>query len=249
MKMRKVWAEVSGQVWGPAQDVRGQTQDVWGPAQVRGREGAKAPAQARKTAPAGAGGGFVLVAAIVVLAAMTAGAVTAAAQESLGDAARRIRNGKENGGLTGTPKPGQKAMSPAAADLSATMALISETDPEKYSEGVRLMLEQERFRVLEDVSAGERTNRTRFAGGEWKLNGFYEAVASPTGKGRGVVPDWNAYRERLNRWVGMQPQSITARVAVGQAELMYAWQLRGPGETGTIAQERWRLFTETLKQA
>jgi hypothetical protein len=208
--------------------------------------------QARKAAWA-AGGRQALAVAIIALAAalaaLTAGAVTLAAQESLGDAARRIRNNKENGGLTGRPAPGQKTMSPAAADLSATMALISETDPEKYAEGVRLMLEQERFRVLDDVSAGERTNRTRFAGGEWKLNTFYEAVASPTGKGRGVVPDWNAYRERLNRWVGMQPGSITARVAVGQAELMYAWQLRGPGEAGTIAPERWRLFTETLKQA
>src|SRR5262249_27219947 len=247
MKMRKVWAEVSGHVWGSGQGARGQTQDLRGPAQVREEEGAKVPARAWEAAPVA--GGRMLMVAIVVLATMMAGAATAAAQESLGDAARRIRNGKENGGLTGAPQPGQKTMSPAAADLSATMALISETDPEKDSEGVRLMLEQERFRVLEDVSAGERTNRTRFAGGEWKLNLFYEAVASPTGKGRGVVPDWNAYRERLNRWVGMQPQSITARVAVGQAELMYAWQLRGPGETGTIAPERWRLFTETLKQA
>src|SRR5262249_7864995 len=220
------------------QKVRAQVHQIWAHRQraVWAAGGGQAPMVA-------------IVTLVVALAAMTVATVTAAAQESLGDAARRIRNNKENGALTGMPKPGQKAMSPATADLSATMALISETDPEKYSEGVRLMLEQERFRVLDDVSNGERTNRTRFAGGEWKLNAFYEAVASPTGKGRGVVPDWNAYREQLNRWVGMQPASISARVGVAEAELMCAWQLGGPGEAGSVNQERRRLFTETLKQA
>src|SRR5262249_39544115 len=135
------------------QKVRAQVHQIW--------------AHRQRTVWAAGGGQAPMVAIVtlvVALAAMTVATVTAAAQEALGDAARRIRNNKENGALTGMPKPGQKAMSPATADLSATMALISETDPEKYSEGVRLMLEQERFRVLDDVSNGERTNRTRFAG-------------------------------------------------------------------------------------
>src|SRR5262249_60110637 len=107
---------------------------------------------------------------------------------------------------------------------------------------------QERFRVLDDIAAGERTNKTRFAGGEWKLRAFDEALATPEAKGRGVVSDWNAYRERMNKWVGVLPMSATARVAQAQTELLYAWQLRGPGAAGTIAPDRFDLFTAQLKQ-
>ena len=186
---------------------------------------------------------------VVWIAGIAAGGMKLSAQESLGEKARRIRAQKENAAQTGQPASGQKAISPAAADLTATVGLISETDPEKYQEGVRLLLEQERFRALDDVAAGDRANKTRFAGGEWKLWLFYDAIASPASKGRGVVADWNAYRDKLNRWMGQQPESVTARVALAQAELMYAWQLRGPGELGTVAPERFDRFMAQLKRA
>jgi hypothetical protein len=176
-----------------------------------------------------------------------AGGARVSAQDSLGDRARKIRAQKENS-MQGESN-GQKAISPAAADLTATVGLISEADLEKYQQGVRLLLEQERFRALDDVAAGERVNKTRFAGGDWKLWVFYNAIASPAGKGRGVVPDWNAYREKLNRWVGRQPESVTARVALAQAELLYGWELRGPGELGTIPQDRFDRFMAQVKQA
>ncbi|HEY7402117.1 MAG TPA: hypothetical protein VIB39_01230 [Candidatus Angelobacter sp.] len=188
-------------------------------------------------------------AALAVLTlGITIAGVSAKAQESLGDRARKIRAQKENAAATKASPDSKKALSPAAADLTATMGLISETDPAKYADGVRLLFEQERFRVMDDVAAGERTNKTRFAGGEWKLREFYESLAAPGGKGRGVVADWNAYRERLNKWVGIEPQSITARVAMAQGELLYAWQLRGPGAPGTIAPDRYDLFMTQLKQ-
>ena len=190
----------------------------------------------------------VAMAAVSIAGTMVMGSVRLAAQESLGEKARRIRAEKENA-QAGQPANGQKQMSPAAADLTATVGLIQETDAAKYQEGVRLLLEQERFRVLEDVAAGERVNKTRFTGGEWKLWWFYNALASPAGKGRGVVPDWNAYREKLNQWVGQMPQSVTARVALAQAELLYGWELRGPGALGTIAQEKFDRFMAEVKQA
>ena len=87
-----------------------------------------------------------------------------AAQESLGEKARRIRAQRDNA-QAGQSADGKKQMSLSAVDLAATVGLISETDPEKYQQGLRQLLEQERFRVLDDVAAGERVNKTRFAGG------------------------------------------------------------------------------------
>jgi hypothetical protein len=207
----------------------------------------------------------IVLTACVLWAAGTAiiGSSRLNAQESLGEKARRIRAEKENA-QAGQSDDGKKQMSPAAADLNpitqksramgapdltATVGLIQESDPAKYQEDVRLMLEQERFRVLDDVAAGERVNKTRFAGGEWKLWAFYDALGSPAGKGRGVVADWNAYRDRLGRWVAQQPESVTARVALAQAELLYGWQLRGPGELGTVPQDHFDRFMAQVKQA
>ena len=188
------------------------------------------------------------MAALCIAGTLVIGTERIAAQESLGEKARRIRAERENP-QAGQSQNGQKQMSPAAADLTATVGLIQETDPAKYQEGVRLLLQQERFRVLDDVAAGERVNKTRFVGGEWKLWWFYDALASPAGKGRGVVADWTAYRNRLERWVVAQPESVTARVALAQAELLYGWELRGPGELGTIPQDKFDRFMAQVKQA
>src|SRR5215467_8041749 len=102
-----------------------------------------------------------------------------AAQESLGDAARRIRSRKEDATAPTSKTPGKvqpPVVSDRNADLNATMTLLSERDEAAYTTRVRTQLEQERFRVLEDVAAAERTGKTRFSGGGWRLYTLYLAL-------------------------------------------------------------------------
>src|SRR5579884_1227655 len=169
------------------------------------------------------------------------------AQDSLGDIARKIRNAKE--GESPEAKAASGKAQQNAYDLNLAMNLIAEKDPEQYSASVRLLLEQEKFVVLDDVAAAERNNKTRFAGGEWKLYTLYQAVESPWGSGPGIPADWNAFFGRLNRWVAQQPASITARVSLAAAELMYAQQAKAIAPAGSATPESMRLFTERLKQA
>jgi Domain of unknown function (DUF4034) len=178
-----------------------------------------------------------------------------AAQESLGDAARRIRSRKEDAPSsttkTGNKAPGQVQPASVAdrnADLNATMTLLSERDEAAYSTRVRTQLEQERFRVLEDVAAAERTGKTRFAGGGWKLYAFYSALRSPKGKASATETEWVDLLDRLKRWQAQQPDSITARVALAYAYVHYAWQLRGDGSIPLTADGK-RIFDERAKLA
>jgi hypothetical protein len=178
-----------------------------------------------------------------------------AAQESLGDAARRIRSRKEDApsstSKTGGKTPGQVQPASVAdrnADLNATMTLISERDEAAYSTRVRTQLEQERFRVLEDVAAAERTGKTRFASGGWKLYTFYSALQSPKGKPSATEAEWTDLLDRLKRWEAQQPDSITARVALAYAYVNYAWQLRGDGSVPLTADGK-RIFDERAKLA
>ena len=198
------------------------------------------------------------VTAFALLAFLMATLVTGlAAQESLGDAARRIRAGKGDdnssaAGKTGSAdKTANRQPANAAdrkADLNATMTALAERDEAAYSTRVRTQLEQERFRVLDDVAAAERTGKTRFAGGGWKLHTFYSAVQSPKGKSPATEAEWAEVLDRLKRWEAQQPDSITARVALAYGYLNYAWQLRGDGSTPLTAEGK-QLFNERVKLA
>ena len=175
-------------------------------------------------------------------------------QESLGDIARRIRAGKGDDAPAGktNANPADKAAAkpqPAVSngDMSATMNLLSERDDIAYATRVRTQLEQENFRVLDDVAAAERTGKTRFAGGGWKLHTFYSAVESPKGKAPATEAEWADTLDRLKRWVAQQPDSITAHVALAYAYLNYGRQARGDG--ASVTSEGKRLFDERVKLA
>lgn len=179
-----------------------------------------------------------------------------AAQESLGDAARRIRAGKGDdtpsaAGKTSAGKTGKQQPASGAdrnADLNATMTALAERDEAAYITRVRTQLEQERFKVLEDVAAAERAGKTRFAGGGWRLHTFYLAVESPKGKAPATEAEWADVLDRLKRWETQQPDSITARVALAYGYLNYAWQLRGDGSTPLTAEGK-QLFNDRAKLA
>src|SRR5258707_6155424 len=77
---------------------------------------------------------------------------TLPAQESLGDAARRIRSKKGDESPSPTSKTTATAPQPAVpaavnADLNATITVSSERDEAAYSTRVRTQLEQENFKV------------------------------------------------------------------------------------------------------
>lgn len=176
-----------------------------------------------------------------------------AGQESLGDIARRIRAGKGEdapaAGKTAANPTARTATKPGASDLNATMNLLSERDDVAYATRVRTQLEQENFHVLDDVAAAERTGKTRFAGGGWKLHTFYAAVESPKGKAPLTEAEWADTLDRLKRWVAQQPSSITAHVALAYAYLNYGWQARGDGDAASVTPEGKRLFDERVKLA
>ncbi len=100
------------------------------------------------------------------------------------------------------------------ADLNATMTALAERDEAAYATRLRTQLEQERFKVLDDVAAAERTGRTRFPGGGWKLHTFYSAIESPKGNLPATESEWADFLDQMKRWTAQQPDSITAQVAL-----------------------------------
>jgi hypothetical protein len=176
--------------------------------------------------------------------------VRVAAQESLGEIARKIRAGKEEDAPSPTDKTTAKRQSaPAMTDVNATLNLLSERDETAYATRVRTQLEQEHFKVLDDAAAADRFGKTRFPGGGWRLYTFYSAVESPREKPPATEAEWADTLDRLKRWAVQRPESVTARVALGYAYLNYAWAARGAGSDSSVTPEGRRLFEERVKLA
>jgi hypothetical protein len=192
---------------------------------------------------------------IVLVAVMAITGVKLAAQDSLGDVARRIRAAKGEDAPSVADKTAADSTAarprtlPTTADLNAIAVLLGEKDEAAFSTRVRTQLEQENFLVLDSVAAAERAGRTRFAGGGWKLYAFYSAVETPKVKPPATEAEWADTLDRLKRWAAQRPESVTAQVALGYGYLNYAWQARGQGDAASVTPEGGRLMQERLKLA
>jgi len=148
----------------------------------------------------------------LALAVATVMTGACAAQESLGDIARRIRAGKEDS----TPPAADKTAAdktaakrqPAAAnsDVNAAMNLLAERDEAAYATRVKTQMEQEHFKVLDDAASADRFGKTRFPGGGWRLQTFYSAVESPREKAPATEAEWADAFDRLKRWSVQRPE-------------------------------------------
>jgi hypothetical protein len=192
---------------------------------------------------------------MVLAAVMAMLGVKMAAQDSLGDVARRIRAAKGEDAPSVADKPAADGTAarprtlPTTADLNAIAVLLGEKDEAAFSTRVRTQLEQENFLVLDSVASAERAGRTRFAGGGWKLYAFYSAVETPKVKPPATEAEWADTLDRLKRWAAQRPESVTAQVALGYGYLNYAWQARGQGDAASVTPEGGRLMQERLKLA
>jgi hypothetical protein len=187
---------------------------------------------------------------MLLAAVMTIASVKLAAQDSLGDVARRIRAAKGEDPSSPADKTAATPRTlPTTADLNAIAILLGEKDETAFGTRVRTQMEQENFLVLDSVAAAERAGKTRFPGGGWRLYAFYSAVESPKGKPPLTEAEWADTLDRLKRWAAQRPDSVTAQVALGYAYLNYAWQARGYGDAASVTLEGGRLMQERLKLA
>jgi hypothetical protein len=192
--------------------------------------------------------------------------------QSLGDIARRIRADKDKASAPATlstaPNAGGGASSavpsakvePAIADKQPTAsgqyapyATREEFNLhllDRYQEGIRALFQQEKFEVLDKTADAARATKARLPGGFWTIHLIYSALMTPAeGTYDASENDWTSQLVRLQRWTAQRPDSITARVALGGAQLQYAWRARGGGYADKVTDDGWRLFQQRAEMA
>ena len=78
------------------------------------------------------------------------------------------------------------------------------------------------------------------------MNALYTGLGAPPSGDTATDDEWRAHLDKLRLWVSRVPDSITARVGLGDALVNYAWKARGAGYADTVKGEGWRLFNERL---
>jgi hypothetical protein len=111
----------------------------------------------------------------------------------------------------------------------------------------RALLMASKYDELDRIANKYRTSKEMFPNGEWKLKLFYDSLSYY----RSNPPEeaWVIMVDRLKEWVKLEPQSITARVALAECLLGYAWHGRSWADADKVKKEQWRLFFERLQMA
>ncbi|MFL6333136.1 MAG: tetratricopeptide repeat protein [Pyrinomonadaceae bacterium] len=118
-----------------------------------------------------------------------------------------------------------------------------------YEGQVRDYLYYNEFDVLERATASARASKARVADGTWELAIIYSGLEAPEEEESAPEAAWQYHIERLKRWADARPDSVTARVALAQAYVSYAWHARGNGYANTVSERGGQLFHERLALA
>ena len=102
------------------------------------------------------------------------------------------------------------------------------------------------FAGLENMANEYRASKACYPNGIWKLGSVYDGTYPKADKSD---VEWNASLDTLRSWVQAKPDSVTARVALADALVSYAWKARGNGLANTVTGTGWKLFGEGLAEA
>ena len=154
---------------------------------------------------------------------------------------------------------GKDQKAPAALSSSDAKRLIVvpdlQADPatdikayEKYAAQIEVYLNLEKFDEIDRLADAVRADKARFTGGAWKLHKLYKGLSLPNGR-KAPEEIWQLHLNRLKRWTVQKPESITARVALADNYVGYAWAARGNEFASKVKEESWKPFHDRLAMA
>lgn len=104
-----------------------------------------------------------------------------------------------------------------------------------------------KYDELDKMADYYRATKEKFIDGEWKLSYFYDVWSYYM---RNLAEaDWVIRLEKLRKWVSAKPNSITARVALADCLVGYAFHGRSFHYANEVKEDQWRRFDDRLKEA
>jgi Domain of unknown function (DUF4034) len=119
---------------------------------------------------------------------------------------------------------------------------------DEYTNAIAMLLKQEKFSTIDCLADSARATKARFSGGYWKLRNIYVGLELPR-PGHPTQEDWRRHFELIRSWAERNPRSITARIALAESYVNYAWDARGDGYTDSVSDSAWKVFRERNEKA
>ncbi len=138
---------------------------------------------------------------------------------------------------------------PSATSLPFTTTVV---EPSESTElyGIKKeangLFETKSFDKLDELAEKLRDSKETYPHGIWKLYYFYDGINS---SGGATDPEWSNHFAVNQDWIKAKPDSITARVALAQGLVAYAWSARGGDYSDKVTDEGWKLFFQRLNEA
>src|SRR5579871_5629670 len=112
------------------------------------------------------------------------------------------------------------------AGLQGNVAADVQAIPQ-FKKTIAAMLFEKKYQQLDCLADSFRSNKEIFPGGMWKVHTIYLAIEKPML--HPTEKDWKQHIARIERWTAERPDSVTARVALAEANIDYGWAARGQG--------------------
>jgi uncharacterized protein DUF4034 len=131
----------------------------------------------------------------------------------------------------------------------AELVVRNETRERKdFGRQMRDLLNAGQYDSLDRIAHTLRQQQVRWPNGYWKLRSFYVYGFDGPAHEESET-EWKAYLSNLRTWVATRPNSVTARVALGNSLVGYAWHARSDGWAQDVSDAGWRLFKIRLSEA
>jgi hypothetical protein len=119
---------------------------------------------------------------------------------------------------------------------------------DEYQEAIAQLLKDQKFSELDCIADSARISKARFSGAAWKLRNVYLGLNQPR-PGHPTEEDWRKHLQLVDRWTKKNSQSTTARIALAESYINYAWDARGNGTADSVSENGWKLLGERLEKA
>ncbi len=138
------------------------------------------------------------------------------------------------------------------SSLEISTAVPEKNDIEerqKFQLEMRELVYKEEFDRLEAIAKELQSSKVRFPGGDWKLSRFYDAISGPEDGEKASEEEWQRFLPHVRKWFSQKPESVFAKVFLGDALTSYGWKARGSGFAPTVTEEGYELFHKRLDEA
>jgi hypothetical protein len=133
--------------------------------------------------------------------------------------------------------------------VSAAGSEILKDEVGEQAEAVLKQLRDKKFAELEAFEAEARGSKARFAGGDWKLYHFYDALSGGRiSADAAVESEWLEIMGMLQEWRTASPKSGVPSLLLADAYTGYAWHARGTARAKNVTEKRFDVFHDRLNQ-